>query len=523
MTIRKLCHGLCESVLVALVLYLGTPTMAQIPARPRPVSSSISVETSQQLFATMCALDAAGFDANANTLDIYPADAALRARLLQLKGPAVDAMRQFYAQHQFANSDETLSPFLSFALVVGPPPRFRYLIGHDEIPPAVLSIDGFGEILSKLYVEAQLEHEWASVEPEVDREVERLTNPVRQIVFQSTAYLREIQTPTDRSFTVLVEPLVGERVNFRNIGNHYSIIVGPGPVLPLGDIRHAMFHFLLDPLTLKYQQTISTRRALLEIASRAPQLPASFQNDFVGLFDECLVRAVELRVRKLPAEQLESALVANDRTGFILVRPIYQQLIVFEKSEPAMSLYFPSLVQGINVGAEQKRLQNLQFASAMEVVPAGGIQGENGGNAPETQLDQEFTRGDRQIALQDAVGAAATFQGILNEHPNQPRALYGLALASVLQGQGEKAENLFEQVVSMPPPGSTAAAAPSPSILAWSHVYLGRIRDLQGEREPAIKEYRAALGVNGAPEAARVAAQQGIDKPYRPAQTAPSQ
>ncbi|HLW44102.1 MAG TPA: tetratricopeptide repeat protein [Candidatus Acidoferrales bacterium] len=523
MTIRKFCRGLCGPFFAAVVLYLGMPATAQTPARPQPVSSSISVETSPQLFATMCALDAAGFDANSNTLDIYPADAALRARMLQLKGPAAGAMRQFYAQHQFANSDETLSPFLSFALVVGPPPRFRYLISHDEIPPAVLSIDGFGEILSKLYVEANLGREWASVEPEMDREVARLTNPIRQIVFESTAYLREIQTPTDRTFTVLVEPLVGERVNFRNIGNHYSIIVGPGPVLPLGDIRHAMFHFLLDPLTLKYQRTISTRRALLEIASRAPQLPASFQDDFVGLFDECLVRAVELRVRKLPADQLESTLAADDRTGFILVRPIYQQLIIFEKSEPAMSLYFPSLVQGISVSAEQKRLQNFQFASATEAVPAGGIQGESGRGTPQTQLDQEFTRGDRQIALQDAAGAAATFQGILNEHPNQPRALYGLALASVLQGQGEKAENLFEQVVSMPPPGSSAAAAPSPSILAWSHVYLGRIHDLQGEREPAIKEYRAALAVNGAPEAARVAAQQGVDKPYRPAPSAPSQ
>ena len=175
-----------------------------------------------------------------------------------------------------------------------------------------------------------------------------------------------------------------------------------------------------------------------------------------------------------------------------------------------------------NVAAEQKRLQNFQFASATEVVPAGGIQGENSGK-PETQLEQEFTRGDRQIALQDAAGAAATFQGILNQHPNQPRALYGLALASVLQGQGEKAESLFEQIVSMPPPGSSPAMAASPSILAWSHVYLGRIRDLQDEREPAIKEYRAALGVNGAPEAARVAAQQGIAKPYRPPPSTPSQ
>ena len=505
-----LCLALC-----AIGLMIATT-----PAAAQSARGTIRVETSPQLFATMCALDAAGFDANSNTLGIYPADAALRARLLQLKGPATEAMRQFYAKHQFTNSDETLSPFLSFALVVGPPPQFRYMVTHEEIPPAVLSIDGFGDILGNFYTEAQLDREWATVEPEVDREVERLTSPVRQIVFQTTAYLREIQTPSNRTFTVLVEPLVGERVNFRNIGNHYSIIVGPGPVLPLDDIRHAMFHFLLDPLTLKYQQSISTRRALLDIATRAPQLPSSFQDDFVGLFDECLVRAVMLRVDKLPAEQLEAALAANDRTGFILVRPIYQQLIVFEKSEPAMSLYFPTLVQGINVAAEQKRLQNFQFASASENVQAGGIQGENGGAGAETQLEQEFTRGDRQIALQDGAGAAATFQGILNEHPNEPRALYGLALASVLQGQGEKAENLFEQIVSSPAPGSNAVAMPSPNVLAWSHVYLGRIHDLQGDREPAVREYRAALGVNGAPEAARLAAQQGMDKPYRPAPTA---
>ena len=508
---------------LAAVVCLAVAADGPAPVRAQTADQSISVQTSPQLFATMCALDAAGFDANSNTLDIYPEDAALRARLLRSKGPAVDAVRQFYAKHEFVSADETLSPFLSFALVAGPPPKFRYMVTHDQLPPAVLSIDGFGEILGNFYTEAHLDREWASVEPEVDREVERLTSPVRQIVFQSTSYLREIQTPRDRTFTVLVEPLVGERVNFRNIGNHYSIIVGPGPVLPLEDIRHAFFHFLLDPLTLQYQQNISTRRALLAVANRAPQLPSSFQNDFVGLFDECLVRAVELRVRKLPADQLESALAANDKTGFILVRPIYQQLIAFENAEPAMSLYFPRLVDGINVAKEEQRLQGFQFASATEKVQAAGMQGEDVGTDTETPLEKEFTRGDRQIALQDGAGAAATFQGILNEYPNQPRALYGLAIASALQGQAEKAENLFEQIVKAPAPGLNESFAPSPNVLAWSHVYLGRIRDLQGDRAAAVNEYRAALAVNGAPEATRIAARQGIDKPYRPLPKEPKQ
>ncbi len=516
MTTQKIRRNCFSPFVVAAFLCLAVTACGTRSARAQGAVSTIRVETSQQLFATMCALDAAGFDANSNTLDIYPADAALRARLLQLHGPAVRAVRQFYAQHQFVCADETLSPFLSFALIAGPPPQFHYLISRDQIPPTVLSIDGFGEILGRFYVEAQLDREWATVEPEVDGEVARLSNPVRRVVLQSTGYLREIFTPIPgRTFTVLVEPLVGERVNFRNIGNHYTIIVGPGPVLPLGDIRHAFLHFILDPLTLEYQQDISTRRALLDIASRAPQLPQSYQDDFVGLFDECLVRAVELRMRKLPPAQVESVLAANDKTGFILVRPIYQQLIAFEKASPAMSLYFPRLVNGINVAAEQKRFQNFAFASASEKIEAGGIRGENHRAAGDAQLNQQLMRGDRQIALQDGAGAAATFLAILNEHPNQPHALYGLALASALQGQGEKAQNLFERIVKSP--AGAPGGAPSPNVLAWSHVYLGRIHDLQGNRKLAVSEYRAALNVNGAPEAARVAAEQGIHAPYRPA------
>lgn len=501
------------AAVACLQLCIAAPARAQ-----GHQGSPISVETSPQLFATMCALDAAGFDANADTLQIYPASAALRAKLLRLKGPATEAIREFYKQHQFVNSDETLSPFLTFSLVVGPPPKFDYIVSHAEMPPAVLTIEGFNDLLSNFYAEAHLENDWATVEPEVDHEVERVTSPVRQIVYQSTGYLREILQPSgDRTFTVLVEPLVGNRVNFRNVGDHYAIVVGPGPTLPLGDIRHAFLHFLLDPLVLKYQQTISTRRELLNIAARAPQLPRTYENDFVGLFDECIVRAVELRMRKLPANQLESAFSANDRTGFILVRPLYQQLILFEGSEPAMSYYFPKLAEGIDVAYEKRRLADFKFAGPSEAVASGGIHGEDATAVAEAELNQSLVRGDRQIAMQDAAGAAATFQGILAEHPDLPRAVYGLAIASVLQQQAEKAQTLFEELVAPRPASAKFVEAPSPDILAWSHVYLGRIHDIRGSRDEAMNEYRAALSVGGAPEAAKLAAQQGLESPYRSA------
>ena len=103
--------------------------------------------------------------------------------------------------------------------------------------------------------------------------------------------------------------------------------------------------------------------------------------------------------------------------------------------------------------------------------------------------------------------------------PGTPRALYGLAIAAVFQGQADHAKELFTSLVRPAEGGAPGNAVSDPIILAWSHVYLGRMSDLAGNREEALGEYRAALAVQGAPEAARLAAQRGVDKPYqRPGQ-----
>ena len=47
-------------------------------------------------------------------------------------------------------------------------------------------------------------------------------------------------------------------------------------------------------------------------------------------------------------------------------------------------------------------------------------------------------------------------------------------------------------------------------VLTWSHIYLARIYDDEGQPEQAKTEYQAALAVNGGPEQAKQAAQKGL-------------
>ena len=492
--------------------------------------TSVRVESNPQLFAVMCALDAAGYEANVSVAAFHPVRARLHRELLRMQGPAVEAVRKFYQEHRLADSAATLSRYVSFALVVGPPPKFDFVLSRDQLPPDVLAIEGFGELLVDFYREGQIGKLWQSLQPDYDREISRLQGPVAQIVVVSPGYLREIINPAGRrSFAIYVEPMVGAKTNFRSYGDQYALVLSPGPELPLDDIRHAFLHFLLDPLPLRYPAAVESKKALLHFAARAPRLPNEFKEDFSAFVAECLVRAVEFRLRKLPAAKLAAALDEAERDGYVLVRAFSRELERFEQAEPAMIFFFPELLKGIDPVVEARRLEKLEFAPEPQLaaqVPEASVASNSGETS---EVDRELAEGERQIAAQNGVQAAAAFERVLERAPNHPRALYGLAMAAILLREGERAKQLFQRLIqgSWQPAAiesgraekttGASPAKPDPLILAWSHVYLGRIHDVEGNRELALSEYRAALAVEGAPESARIAARRGIEKGYEPA------
>ena len=511
---------------------------AQLQSRP-PADASragsrqvVGVEARPQLFVVLVALDAAGFNADADTTNDSPGRIQLRQRMLALKGPAVAALRKYYSEHALGDSGATFSRFVSFALAAGPPPKFEFELRRDELPPDALGLEGFNEILANFYREQNIAELWEHYRPDYEAGMELYRPRVSDLVYTVSNYLREIlRTESSRSFSVYVEPLAGGKSNFRNYGDHYELVVPSVPDAPMDDIRHAFLHFLLDPIAIRYRAEASRDAPLLEIAARAPLLPADMRDDFSSFFDECLVRAVELRLRRLSPADLAAALDQAEAFGYIMVRAIYAGLAGFEKSEPAMSYYLPDLIKGIDVQAELRRLRGIQFA---EVPAPGSTLAEAKSPAaskPRAAYDpalEELAEGQRQISARNGAAAAAAFERVLATHPDDVRATYGLAVASALLGRPDRARELFSKViaaapnVSADPNASSDPGRPSdpgkqadPSNLAWSHIYLGRMYDVEGQRDQAVNEYRAALAVPGAPESARAAAQHGVEAGYQ--------
>jgi tetratricopeptide (TPR) repeat protein len=503
--------------LAACMWAVPAPLQAASPDEGE-ATGPIAAEPNPQVFATMCALVAAGFEAD--SVPGSPDLAQLRTQLRSLHGAATEKLRDYYRQHALGNSGATLSRFMTFALIAGPAPKFEPVLRREELPPGVLALDGFSEVLANFYEEAQIEQLWRKFEPAYERAASSVREPLGQIVLACTAYLREIIRPGVRTFRVYVEPMVGNETNVRNIGDRYVVVINPAST-SFDLMRHAFLHYLLDPLPIRYREKLIGEEPLLFLADRAPQLPNEYHADLTSFFTECFIRAVEFRVRRLPPAQLADEVNLAEAEGYILIRPLLKALSKFESSEPAMNLYFPDLLRSIDVVSEQQRLQTVKFAPASDSEPAGetleghGTKKQNVAK-PASDLEAELSAAERMIADRNAAAAAEAFGRILEKTPGQPRALYGLAVASVLQGDAEHARALFEQVVAAAQADSPQMR-PEPAVLAWSHIYLGRMHDLEDDREQALQEYRAALAIDHASETARSAAQRGIEQAYRPA------
>ena len=496
-----------------------SPAPAQSPAgRPRSNPApprAVTVDGSEAMFTTMCALLAAGFESNLSADNWTAFRAQMRERLRAQEGSAVEAVREFYRQHELRDPGATLSRYLWFGLVSGPAPGFRATLRRDDLPPELLALEGFSEILSSYYQEQKIGQLWQQVQPIYQRELERLHEPLSQVVFLSTGYLREILDPSGpRTFTVVVEPLVGRITNVRNFGNHYALVLSGGEEIPTDVIRHAFLHFLLDPLPLMYQHATAVKRPLFDKGAKAPRLSPDLKDDFDSYFAECTVRAVELKLKRLSPGEKEVALSRDDESGYVLVRPLFGALPKFENSEPSMKLFFPDLLRAIDTGIESRRLAAIKFAPAEATQPADETSTEEVARekivAPTTvpndaEIIAALTEGERRIAEKNPRAAEASFQRVLAKYPDQSRAWYGIGLVALLDHDANRAKQVFGRLTT-----GDHAATQDPMVLAWSHIYLARIYDDEGNPDVAKTEYQSALAVEGGPDQARQAAQKGL-------------
>ena len=451
----------------------------------------------------MAAINAAGYDTEAASPNNDPLRDTVRKQLASMNIPCLGALRDFYRQHHKDDPTADFNQYVSFALAVDGPPTFELKGRAVDAPPDVAALEGFSSLLAKFYREANIEELWNNSQPAFDRAIERYHEPVSAAVLQVNSFLRnETSGVSERYFQIYIDLLgAPNQIQTRNYGADYYVVVTPSAEPRINDIRHAYLHYLLDPMASRHEELVMRKRGLSDHAQRAPALDPVFKSDFLLLVTESLIKAVEARLDRKPAE-VDQAMVE----GYILTACFAEQLPAYLKQEQSMRFYYPDLIAAIDLKREDARLSQVEFVSHAPVrqakmSPAPRPPEPKGVYKTLAQAEQLY----RERSLEPARELYLKVLEQTSDKAVHATAYYGLARIAALERNPEMAERLFEK---------TLEYDPEPQAKAWTLVYLGRLADAAGERDEAVRRYRQALAVDGASPAAREAAQQGAQRSF---------
>ena len=466
----------------------------------------VTLETSETMFSVMAALNACGY--NQELSASYPVRARIRAELARAAeaSPESAAARgqlcQFYSDHRRADSGLDLAQYVSLGLSLGDPPKFATLMSDADLPPDAAYVRGMVPLLQSYYQQEKLHAIWLAHQREYQQLAEQFHDPVAKMILATEVYLKlPMATYVGRKFSVVLEPLTAPgQVNARNYGSDYFIVVGPeNGALQMGQIRHAYLHYVLDPFALRRANTLKRLEPLLAVVQQAP-MDDSYKRDVSLLVTESLIRAIEARTLqdgKAPETQRSELVQASVEEGFILTPHFYEQLVGFEKTSDSLRNVYGDFLFTIDVEREKKRARAVSFRqqAAPEVVYAGKVKPVDPLEVAEERLISGDLKGARQLA-----GDA-----LANPQQDQARALFILARAATLGRDLPGAQTYFQR---------TLEVAREPRMIAWAHIYLGRILDLEENREEALKHYHAALAAGDPKPDTKAAAERGLQQPY---------
>ena len=514
------------------------------PSLIDPAGPTISLISAEPVFLMAAALNACGYDEGLE--ESAPVRKRVRDEMDLALAKSEDARNKrdkiclYIAQHRMTGGELDIAQYISLALYLTPPPEIETAAELTEMPPDATQIVEIVPLLRDFVAAVDLHGIWLALHRTYDAEADHLHDPLSKMIVSTNLYLKmPAETYNGRRFVVVVEPLFSPRmVNARIYGTDYVVVVSPQDgAIPMTDVRHTYLHYVIEPLLYVRANAIDRTQPILKEIRDAP-LEFRFRSDTVPLTIECLIKAIEARtmdtgvpVYTIPAGVDRSALpryeherqiyqqkvdaikwatVRHDMTqGFVLTQYFYEQMIQFEKDPASLKDTIGEMVYSMDVDQQVHRARDLDFDKEGDSEVLSRSQPHK-----LTGLDLAEAR----LASGDVATASAMARQALAVHSDSPdasnsmeaiangaRADFILARAAILTGHPDQAVDDFQK---------TLAASKNPRLISWSHIYLGRMLDLDCKRDEALTEYQEALKTRDGQQDTRLAAERGVKTAY---------
>jgi tetratricopeptide (TPR) repeat protein len=132
-------------------------------------------------------------------------------------------------------------------------------------------------------------------------------------------------------------------------------------------------------------------------------------------------------------------------------------------------------------------------------------------STPDLAVRVAVLRGQEQVAQGDLTGALIEYQKALDANKNSSLAAYRIGEIFFMQRNYQSAANSFRDALR--------GDGDPKWVEVWSHIELGRIFDVTGQRDRAVNEYRLAVQTNDNTQGAVNEARASMQKPYKREQT----
>jgi len=508
------------------------------PSLIDPAGPTISLISAEPVFVMAAALNACGYDEGLE--ESAPVRKRVRDEINQALARSEDARAKrdslclFVAQHRLTGSAMDISQYISLALYLTPPPEIEIAADLSEMPPDSTQVAEIVPLLKDFVAAVDLHGIWLGVHHIYDQEEDRLHDPLTNMIVATNLYLKMPASAYEgQRFIVILEPLFSPRmVNARIYGTDYVVVVSPvNGKIRMSDVRHTYLHYVIEPLLYARATAIDRMQPILKEVRDAP-LEFRLRSDSVPLTIECLIKAIEARnmdtgvpeyiipagvdrsdlpryehERILYQQKVDAvrwATVRHDMTqGFVFTQYFYEQLIQFEKDPASLKDTIGEMVYSMDVDQQVKRAHHIEFDKEAdgEVLGRGTPRKLTRLNLAEARL----AAGDVAAASTLALQALTVHADTLESQASVARANFILARAAILTGHPDDAIDGFQK---------TLATSKEPRLLAWSHIFLGRMLDLDCKRDQAVAEYTTALTVRDGQQDTRLAAERGIKTAY---------
>jgi tetratricopeptide (TPR) repeat protein len=422
----------------------------------------------------------------------HPVRELVRGYAKTVDAELIARLKAFYANRKGAQEDgEQLAKCISLAVNITDAPGFKPILREEALPPDARSVIGFLDLMREFYQKARIAQHWVEVRPEYEKAMVRVAPPVRDAIVRTDAYMRvPLGESHSRTITIYLELAAPQNsVNVRSNQDSYFVVLGDSASPKVDDLRHAYLHFQLDNLVLANVRRIQNSSQLLNLVKKAEGVDASYTSEFHIMAAESLIRAVELRTDRAPAVRARESIDAYYRSGLLLAPYFYAALEEYEQGDVGLRDAFVDMARNIDVKKEQARFQETFFK--IPVPKKEPARAEVPAAPPEPEPDpvtEALKAAQAAFNSGDTARAQTAFEKVLSDLDKENGgALYGLGLIAGKKGESDEARQYFERAVR--------SDSAEPGMRIWSYVYLGRMFDLECERERAVEYYQQAVKV----------------------------